>query len=56
MRDLVDREELLRTLMELSPACREPQVFIANNSCNCWSGISEAMKVIQEMKGARHDN
>ena len=56
MPDLIDREELLHTLSELAPMCREPQVRMMIAECNCWAGISESVKVIQQMKGSQDDN
>ncbi len=51
MSDFIDREVLLYSLNKLAPLCREPNVFIANQGCNCWIGISESIEIVKSMKG-----
>ena len=47
--DLIDREKLLAILSEQAPLCREPQVRMMGNGCNCWRGITSAMDIVMAM-------
>ncbi len=47
--DLIDREKLLAILSEQAPLCREPQVRMMGNGCNCWRGITNAMEIVTAM-------
>ena len=46
---LIDSTELLYRISELSPLCREPQVFMASPDCNCMIGVDGVRKVIMQM-------
>jgi hypothetical protein len=46
---LIDAGELLHRIGEMSPACREPQVFMDRPHCNCMVGIHGVRTLIIEM-------
>jgi hypothetical protein len=46
---LIDAGELLHQIGEMSPACREPQVFMDRPHCNCMVGIHGVKALIIEM-------
>jgi hypothetical protein len=46
---LIDADELLAFIDEMSPACREPQVFMDRPHCNCMVGIDGVRTLIIEM-------
>ncbi len=54
--DLIDREKLLAILSEQAPLCREPQVRMMGNGCNCWRGITSAMDIVTAMPTERELN
>jgi hypothetical protein len=43
---LIDATELLRRIDQMSPACREPQVFMDRPHCNCMVGIDGVRQII----------
>jgi hypothetical protein len=49
VKDLINREKLLAILSEQAPLCREPQVRMMGNGCNCWRGITNAMDIVTAM-------
>jgi len=49
VKDLINREKLLAILSEQAPLCREPQVRMMGNGCNCWRGITSAMDIVMAM-------
>ncbi len=46
---MIDASELLHRMGEMSPACREPQVFMDRPHCNCMVGIDGVRGLIIEM-------
>jgi hypothetical protein len=46
---VIDAGELLHRMAEMSPACREPQVFMDRPHCNCMVGIDLVRTAIKEM-------
>ena len=46
---MIDSTELLHRMGEMSPACREPQVFMDRPHCNCMVGIDLVRTAIKEM-------
>jgi hypothetical protein len=46
---MIDATELLRRIDELSPVCREPQVFMDRPHCNCMVGIDFVRSIVLEM-------
>jgi hypothetical protein len=47
-----DRAALIATLRELTPACREQQVQFTTNGCNCWAGINQVIRIIEQLDRA----
>jgi hypothetical protein len=43
---LIDADELLAFINEMSPACREPQVFMDRPHCNCMVGIDGVRQIV----------
>ena len=43
---LIDSVELLHRMSEMSPACREPQVFMDRPHCNCMVGIDGVRAIV----------
>ena len=46
---LIDADELLAFIDEMSPACREPQVFMDRPHCNCMIGIHGVRQILIEL-------
>ena len=46
---LIDSVELLHRMSEMSPTCREPQVFMDRPHCNCMVGIDLVRTAIAQM-------
>ena len=49
MSNLIDATELLHLIGEMSPACREPQVFMDRPHCNCMVGIDGVRQIVIAM-------
>ena len=46
---LIDADELLAFIDEMSPACREPQVFMDRPHCNCMVGIAGVRAIVEKL-------
>jgi hypothetical protein len=49
MSNLINATELLRRIDQLSPVCREPQVFMDRPHCNCMVGIDFVRSIVLKM-------
>ena len=43
---VIDAGELLHRMAEMSPTCREPQVYMDRPHCNCMVGIDMVRQII----------
>ena len=46
---LIHTAELLHLMKELSPTCREPQVYMDRPHCNCMVGIDMVRQIVLEL-------
>lgn len=46
---LINAEELLQRMSEMSPSCAEPQVFMDRPHCNCMVGIDGVRQIVLDL-------
>ena len=46
---MIHTAELLHLMKELSPTCREPQVYMDRPHCNCMVGIDMVRQIVLEL-------
>ena len=46
---MIDADELLHRIGEMSPTCREPQVFMDRPYCNCMVGIDGVRAIVEKL-------
>lgn len=52
---MIDAAELLQRIDQMSPACREPQVFMDRPHCNCMVGIHGVREIVIAMTEKGND-